>query len=273
MAKKGLAALLGHIKSDDWIHRIIDNHHGRVEPERWVPTDPTIHPSWGGGECTREIELQMLGHRTAVESQSRRRMDNGTWAHERWNKYFEEVGLLLMANVRENMVDPLWSGECDVILQHPGTGRRYIGELKTMNFRRFAKVPPQVPDRYEMMRRIEAVEPKYARQLTQYIVRLKEKYGTEDEGFFLFENTDTQEFKVRYVAPDADIKKRAFGNALEAQKAILAGELIEPPFKRKSLTCRACYRERLCYDLQDGNEDLNRIVKQKLAEASGNERD
>lgn len=269
--KRGLARLIQQLKTDDWVSRVVDMEQEKGAPERWVAPDLTIHPSWGGGECPREIQLTMLGHRDKIEPKSRRRMDNGTDAHTRWQRYFKEVGLLVDCEIRLNLTDPLWSGSADVILQNPVTGRKYVGELKTMHSRRWAKVPAQVYDRYEMMRQLALVERKYVNQLTQYIVKLRQEgYGVEEEGFFLFENTDTQEYKVRYCAPDRDMQESAFANAVLAQEASLEGRLIDPPFKRKSLTCRACYRERLCYDIQDGEAPLD-IVRARLREVSNGE--
>lgn len=199
----------------------------------------------------------MLGYRTGVAAQNRRRMDNGTAAHSRWNDTLEAAGLLFKANVRERLEQPFpWSGECDVICSEPGTPNLYVGELKTMNSRKWRNIPAQLEDRKAMARLLKDYVKGYVYQLTQYIVKLAPLYGTGRVGFFLFENTDTQEYKILFIEPDDTLREEAFEKQLEAQEAAREGTLLEPPFRRQSPTCRKCYKQAVCYLLQDGDVEL-----------------
>ncbi len=258
------------------------------EVESWGEPRLTMSPSSTSGDCPREIQLGMLGHRTATEAKNRRRMDNGTDAHARWTRTLARAGLLLTASRRLIELDdgvrlldtvrgakildgrvPFWSGELDVVVRHPTALRRFVGELKTMNSFRWKKVPPQDPDHGRMARILAATEHGYLRQLTQYIVKFAPVFHTEDTGIFVFENTDTQEYKVRFVRPSDEQRAEAFANGLAARAACRQGVLIDPPFRRKSATCRGCYREATCYALADGDLDLVGTVEARLQEVAG----
>lgn len=262
--KSGLNRLVKQLKTDDWIGKMIDAYQDKAEPERWVSPNPDIHPSSSGSSCARDIELGMLGHRTQVKAQNRRRMENGTKGHERWEQYFRDIGILFAAEVKVIATDPFFNGTCDVIIENPLTGKRIIGELKTMNSKRWERIPIQVPDKKIMMRHLAAIEKPYVYQLTMYVQMMKEQYNTEDECFFLFENTDTQEFKVRYCEPDEELKKECFSNPLEAQKAFLEKRLIDPPYSKGSAICQHCYRRGVCFRIQENDpttvEKLNEVL-------------
>lgn len=236
---------------EDWVSLAIEKHQENLEPERWSDRpNAVIHPSGSGSPCEREIELGMLGYRSGAKPKNRRRMDNGNSAHARWNQYLDDAGLLVVANVKERLDQPyLWSGECDVICRGP-RGKLYVGELKTMNSRKFRELPAQV-DPKQMGQVLAETLKSYVYQLTQYIVQFEDLHGTCRSGFILFENTDTQEYKVLYIEPDEDLRRKAFEVPHKASLEVQAGKLAEPPFRRNSLTCRRCWKSSICYRLQD----------------------
>lgn len=265
--KLGLNRLLTQLKTEDWIGRVIDNHQERANPERWKEPDLTIHPSGAGSPCAREIELGLLGYRTAIAPKSLRRMDNGTYAHSRWERDLKDVGILHSCEVNVRSTDPLFNGTCDIIIENPTTGKLHIGEIKTMNANRWRRIPDQQQDRRIMMRHLMTVERPYVYQLTQYCVMIPKVLGLDidPECFFLFENTDTQEFKIRYGIPDDRLKEEAFANVLEAQKAGMRKELLKPPYQRGSSTCEHCYKKEMCYKLQDGDEEATEDLNAQFA--------
>ena len=252
--RQGTARFLKQLKSEDWLGQRIDGVYADSRQERWGEPNTEIHPSGAGGPCPREIELSLLGHRAPIQAKNRRRMDNGTKSHERWTIDLAAAGVLESASTRLKFPGE-WSGENDLLLKNPTTGSRHIGEIKTMNFRRYATVPPQLPDPVQMAIMMETSERGYLYQLIQYLIRYRQIDPTISEtGVFLFENTDNQEYKLRWVKPTSEMKERALKNSNIARDAVIRGELLDPPFKRKSITCRKCYRESLCYTIQDGDE-------------------
>ena len=264
--RKGLNRLLTQLKTEDWIGRMIDTHQELQSPERWGYANLDIHPSSSGSPCARDVELGMLGYRTAIKPKNRRRMDNGTFAHTRWEGYFKDMGILYASEVNVKSDDPQFNGTCDLVVQHPTTGKLMVGEIKTMNQARWRKVPDQHENHNIMMRHLMATERPYVYQLSMYVRMIPKvmNWDISNECFFLFENTDTQEFKIRYCEPDEQLIDEAFANSLLAQHAAKEGKLIDPPYKRDSLTCTMCYKKTMCYLLQDGDEDAWENVNNAL---------
>lgn len=252
MADGGLLARrLKQLDTGDWLGTAIDRAPSG-EPERWTAPNPEIHPSGAGSPCIRDIQLSMLGHHTEIKPKNRRRMDNGTAAHARWTAELDKAGVLVKGGERLK-IPGYWSGEYDVMVRNPVTGKTHLGEIKTMNDGRFRRVPAQERDYLAMASVMYKAESSYVFQLTQYLVEFRRLYPElSDDVFFLFENTNDQDYCIRWFRPNEKLMTMAFTNSLAAREATLAGQLIDPPFKRGSITCRKCYREQACYNLQDG---------------------
>lgn len=269
--KKGVARLLQQMTAGDWLGVAIDSSKVGVEPERWGTPNIEVHPSSAGSACPRDIQLGMLGHKTEVKAQNRRRMDNGTDAHTRWSRELKEKGLLVSAGVRLK-VPGEWSGEYDLLCRNPKTGATHLGEIKTINSNGYASLPAQDPDLVRMAYAMFKAKPAYTYQLCQYYVMFRDKVegGLSPDCFFLFENTDTQAFKIIWVKFDERMMEAAFKNSTAARQATLDGYLIEPPFRRRSITCSRCYRELVCYRLQDGEKEvLGKVESALKAVAAG----
>lgn len=263
-----LSKFLRQIKNNDWVGEWLDQQLFREGDQQATNSPPvlSIRPSSSGGSCVRSIQLSMLGFREKMKPQNLRRTRNGTAAHDRWNAEFKAAGILVAANVKLKVPEIHWSGECDVIVRNPVTNENHILEIKTMNSNRYRKIPEQAADYEEMAKSLLYVEKPYVYQLMQYIEIFKNtEYKTTDTAIFLFENTDTQEYKIRYLKPSEAMKKEAFRLPLEAQDWLKKGILIDPPFARTSQTCRLCYKETLCYKLQDGDPEATKKVEEALA--------
>jgi len=259
----GLAKLFRQIKHDDWLGAAIEMQTG--EPERWEEPRLTIHPSGAGSACLRNVQIAMLGHRTGFTPHSLRRMRNGTKAGERWDVELRGLGLVVESELRLGNDDQDWSGRMDFLVRHPMTGRLYVVELKTMNQFRFKRFPAQLEDRVAMTGLLERYERGYTYQLLQYVDEGMKQLGAEPEGIFLIENTDTQDYVVRYIMSTPEFVRRSYDIQRQGQAAARAGVLVPPPFKRMSKTCRSCYREAVCYRLQDGEATATVAVERALA--------
>lgn len=265
--KQGVARLLKQVSSGDWLGPIIDASRVGVEDDRWTQPNIEIHPSSAGSICSRDIELSLLGHKTSIKALNRRRMDNGTDAHARWSKELADKGLLVSAGVRLKIPGE-WSGEYDLICRNPKSGESHLGEIKTINANGYASLPPQDPDPVRMAYAMAKAKLAYTYQLCQYYVMFKDKIegGLSPDCFFLFENTDTQAFKIIWVRFDTTMMEAAFKNSNAAREAALEGYLIDPPFKRRSMACSRCYRELICYRIQDGEPPAIAAVEKALAD-------
>jgi len=193
---------------------------------------------------------------------------------------FDENGRtlpMLLASV-QNHGRVTWSGEADDIVRNPKTGRLHLVEVKSASRFSWGTVPKQAASPEEMYNRLlielAPYMRHYPRQLAQYLVQFQQAgeipgLGTiEDTAFLYFENTDTQEYKIRVVRPSAKMRKEAFKVAGVAETAAFSGTLLDPPFARGSAECRACYREELCNALRDGKEEPWTRVRQALAQVS-----
>lgn len=262
MADPRWRTYVSQLRTGDWLGDLIDRHHDFGDlPDRWIDPDPFIHPSASGGACARSYALGFLGHRPAGTFNSPRRRDNGTDAHVRWTRYFNEIGVLWAGGLRLTTSNPLyWSGESDLIVRNPKTGALHVGEIKTMHSQRYARVPDQSGDWVDMAKRLQLIESHYVSQLVQYVWMLNLKLGTSMEAFFLFENTDNQDYKLRWLRVDEELVDRVVEPMAQGQRAALRGKLMKAPFGKRSQQCTNCRARRLCFDLQAGKVDAVQAV-------------
>jgi len=259
----GIARLLKTLRTDDWLTPAIDRYYNRSRPERWVHADPTIHPSTLGSPCALDLEFSLLGHRTPADGQGARRMDNGTDVGKRWARALKDMGILISAEEPAHNDDPLIAGSIDVIVQHRETGKKSIGEIKSMHSFGFKGLPTPVSDRMANMRALSMRYKNYCLQLTTYMTI----HGLD--AWFLFENKDNQEYRVFWVTPTPEMIAEVFtdGPPKSAQQAFYEGVLLPPPYKRTSKTCQDCYRKKTCFRFQDGDVELWKKVQQQFKQA------
>lgn len=293
-----LGGLLQRLRSEDWISDAVERSqapHRTGRFEHWGEPDLHMHPSSAGAACPRDCQLGMLGYHDDMQPKNYRRVRNGTSAHGRWNEDLHGAAILADHDVKyKGPLETPWysgdfSGVMDVYLQRPVDLTYHIGEIKTMNSHKFRALPPQVPDPLEMGFLLERSMPGYVYQLCAYIAAFTVQWEadlerTDDErrdergplpgppspiGALIFENTDTQDFAVRYIKPNDKLMERTFEKPRLAREASLEGRLIDPPYRRTSPPCRKCYKESICYKLQDGDEELTALVAGKLEVLSG----
>jgi len=254
MATKGggIGRLLRQLGSDDWLGRMIDDHFKGASPELWGQPDYTIHPSSAGPPCARAIELWMLGHRGEVKSRNRRRMDNGTAAHTRWQRYFADMRILVAKEWPLRGLDPTVSGKIDLILQNPATGSLSVGEIKTTNSRKFAALPASTADRTLNAKLMYAWAREWFLQFVWYSTDGDYNGRKFAEKFFLIENTDDQDYRIIYVEPTPEHIAEAHRCAVAAQDAIMGGEVLARPFLKGDTACKYCDHSGACDSLCDG---------------------
>lgn len=265
----GVGRLLRQLSADDWVGREVDKYfETKASPETWRKAASAIHPSGAGSPCERELELGMLGYRPAFSGPSRRRMDNGTDMHKRWERYFGEAQLLAAAELPVKADDPVVSGRLDVVLKNPATGRLVLGEIKSVNSYGYRQLPRSMSDWTKNAASLAAWNNPWGRRyLLQFCWYLK--YGRLhgsgfDEGFFLFENKDTQDYKVVYVDPAVEMVQEAMVKPTVAQRAFVEGVLLDRPFARRSPTCRRCEKETICDLLEDDDDETWAIVTKQF---------
>ena len=292
---KGINRLLSQLRTEDWISPALDAA-VKTEPAGWNgKTAIHIKPSSAGDSCPRSVQLGMLGHVTGFAAKNRRRMDNGSDAHERIEGEYTAAGLVHRLELKFTLFSDgtafagnywdapkpgpgrelMYRGAVDVVAVRPDDatpGMVYLGDIKTTNSWRFGRVPPAVADRGEMARHLWRFDAGAVRQCITYREMLRgyrEALGLPeiaDDLFIHYENTDNQDDRVVWFTPSAKMVEEALAGPLQARQACLDGELIEPPFEQNSTVCRRCYRESVCYDLQMEDEDSCKAVAKALTQ-------
>jgi hypothetical protein len=233
----------------------MDSFFNKSRPERWAQPDYTIHPSGCGNPCALSIELGMLGHKGAVKGKNVRRMDNGTDAHTRWERYLREAGVLVAAEWNIKLVDPVVSGRIDAIVQNPLAGDLYLVEIKTTNSRKFAELAKPTADPVMNGAQLYRWHREWYLQFVFYLTHTDYLGRQLAGGMFIIENTDTQDYMHVYAKPSAEHIAEAERNAVAAQRAVLGGEIIRRPFPRGDSACRWCDHVALCGLLDEGDSD------------------
>ena len=282
-----LSKYLKSLASDDKITAALERYWAKRAGEtkaRWGEPLTFLSPSAAGGECERDLQLALLGSKTSMDEGGHRRVGNGTKVHERVNEYLIEAGIaksieqrLIVYDISHEWHTSMpreeyeaiaarggvnWSGEADVIDNWGG-----VGDVKSMNSHGFKNLPAQLPNEEDMCRALLQKYPGYVRQLIHYRLWMSQYSDDVDKDgqlWFYFENKDNQDYKILTFRPDARAYADAFVRPEMAVSATSQGTLIEPPFERFSSRCRKCYREQLCYDLQDEKEEPWKMVNDRL---------
>jgi len=271
--RKGLADLMRSISRKDWLTPELEAYFaGRIGEQWWAPS-PKMHPSGAVGDCPRDIELSLLGHKTPVEGRLSRIFDVGHAMHDRWARYFEEMKCLVASEVPIETVDGelMIKGKLDNVIKAPldTQPELYVVELKSMADGPYRKLPePQ--DAKDNLYALARLHPKYVGQWLCYVKAFDEAQQAKGErrvenGLIIFENKNTQDYKVFLLTYDHELWLRLTENARTAQQAFLTNHLVDPPYMRFSAPCQKCARKELCYKLQDGDGKSWQTVIARLA--------
>lgn len=262
-------------QNDDWITEALNRASLLNAPqESWTEPDLKVSPSSASMECPLAVQFHLLGHRTAVNPKSEDRMDNGSDAHKRITHRFQRAGILGLdgedAPIRVPLGPGIWSGRPDIFALREGEDKVVIVEIKTMNSFKFRKCPPQNPDLQEMSKDLYKYVPDYVIQLVQYH-EMYTRFGHDyfefdfsDVVAFYFENTDTQEYVVRYFTIPDRLREIAFENAKKALEYSANGEMIPFPFAQDSLECNRCYRKTVCDKFRNEDPEVVDLIEEAL---------
>jgi hypothetical protein len=119
-----------------WLEAAIEDYLDKKESEQRVGNH--FHPS-SAGKCPRLIQLGMNGLvKSKHEARLMRIFDTGTDMHNKFGKYFEEMGIIVSkeADVFYERDGVVIKGHCDYIV-NDDSDRPHILELKSINNRGF----------------------------------------------------------------------------------------------------------------------------------------
>lgn len=190
-----------------------------------------FHPSYGY-KCKRRWVLLFMGAKVEEKFSARtvRIFDNGHGIHERWGKYFDNMGILVDNEVPINVSDPVpIVGHADGIIRWSGNK---LYELKSMN-----------PSRFEFRRMYRKPDEKTYEQAQLYL------WATDlDEGYTIYENKGSQEVLIFPIVKDEKNINKQLKRFTAIYKFVQAGDIPKRPYRRDSQECGDCSLEKYCWD-------------------------
>lgn len=191
-----------------------------------------FHPSGLGDECDAKLAFMFLGAPglQSISARTRRIFDNGSGRDEYLKRDSQNTGLSLVDPTKIIVIDGVeheadrWiqinelyiRGELDDWIRHPTSGNQYVVDFKTMNSR--------------LWNELEDAKPEHVIQVHPYMFAKGTGYA-----FILYENKDTQEFKLK----PANFNPEIWNNIVNRIRRILQG-LQENYVNRNAVNCSRC---------------------------------
>jgi CRISPR/Cas system-associated exonuclease Cas4 (RecB family) len=197
----------------------------------------TFSPStigYGHGTCPRYWFLAFTGAPfvETVDALGIANMANGTQAHERIEKLFDDSGIRLGNEIEITMVDPPIRGFADVEVDWKG--EPVIGEIKTT--------------RQEAFLVREASGKPSANHLFQILIYMRAR--DRKYGFLLYENKNSQEFLVIPIEM-TERNAKILDNALDWMRTVYKSYQDETapvrPWKKPVKICQGCPVKDWCW--------------------------
>jgi CRISPR/Cas system-associated exonuclease Cas4 (RecB family) len=199
---------------------------------------------YGNGTCPRYWYLAFEGghFEETTDALGVANMMNGTDAHTRLQKLFEQSGVLVATEVEVKLADPPIRGFIDALIRWEG--EIVVGEIKTTRQEAF-------------LFRQTSMKPA-PNHLFQILIYMK---GTgKSQGFLFYENKNTQEFLVIPVEMN-ERNEKILEDALEWLRTVRKAweedkTLPERPFRKNNKICKNCPVYELCWN-QTGPGEVN----------------
>jgi len=220
------------------------------------------------GQCKRKVVYQMMGYPgKPIPGRNLLVLDNGTYFHERMERYFEEMGLLIAPELKLVNEELRISGRSDAIIWNFLKGNRQppkedpiitlyrpgkdggpdelvykgpasdvlIVEFKSIKSRSYHEYLPKTKPKREHEMQL---------QLYFYLTGIR-------EGLVYYENKDTQEHKYYHVTYNQQLVDEIIADIRFILKHVDEGTLPEREFPPTSFECRYCDYRDICYPVQN----------------------
>lgn len=208
----------------------------------------TFSPStigYGHGTCPRYWYIAFNGahYVDTVDALGIANMSNGTQAHERIEKLFDDSGIRLGNEIEVTMDSPPVRGYADVEINW--NGEEVIGEIKTTRQEAF-------------LVRQSTMKPS-ANHLFQILIYMKAR--NRKTGFLLYENKNSQEFliiPIEMTEHNEAIVDKALDWMRDVYKSYEDNKVPNRPLTRRSKICKACPFNEYCWsdDSPEGMVDI-----------------
>jgi CRISPR-associated protein Cas4 len=242
----------GDFNAQEFSERMREMYRSKMRKDE-KKTKKSFAPSgvgYGSGTCPRYWHLAFSGTMFIenTDELAIANMENGKYVHERLQTMFEESGLEVEMEKEILSEDPPIRGFADVILKWKDND--VVGEIKSMR------------DEIYALRKVNMQPlPYHTVQLLIYMKVL----GLKD-GFFIYENKNTQEFIVIPVSM-TERNEKIVDDMFDWMRKIWANfnaeepKLPERPFKKSSKECKYCPVREACWkELGAGEEYFPPLV-------------
>jgi len=278
--KPGLARFMGRKSAgDDWLRPAITRYYSRIIAPGWKK-EPSrkISPSSSYDPCPRALQFKMLGYDTGSTEEGRRKMDNGTKMHERWEGVFLEMGI--SASAEQFLANETTQGTYDLVLARIDEGMvvdpnkdldpdlLYLVDLKSIKQELYRKLP--VPSNFgpSNLGALAKLHPGYISQWLEYDKLLLDNGCDVGRGYLFFENKNTQAYQYYFLTRDEPLRLALLANAHTALKWNRAGKFMGMPFQKTSKTCQDCYVRNICFREHEGDQGVRAEVKSRLTQVA-----
>lgn len=278
--KPSLARFMGRkSEGEDWLRAAITRHYATlIAPGFKKPPKKKISPSSSYDPCPRAIQFKILGYDTGSTEEGRRRMDNGTKMHERWEAVFLEMGI--SASAEEYLENETTGGSYDIVLARIPEGSvldpkkdldpelLYLVDLKSINSAGYRKLPAPSSFGPNNLAGIAKLYPGYVSQFLEYDKLLLDSGYDIGKGYIFFENKDTQVYQYYFLVRDEPLRLALLNNAHTALKWNQTGKLMGMPFPKTSPVCKACPVRNICFREHEGDTGVRAEVKSRLTQVA-----
>jgi len=211
-----------------------------------ITTKYSFSPStigYGKGNCPRYWYLAFTGVMFIEEQDSiaLANMMQGTQAHERLQKLIKDMGILKEEEKEIKNEYPPIKGFIDLVIDWDG--KEIIGEIKTAK-----------QEVWDSRQATMDPSPNHLLQLLTYMKLMNVK-----EGFFLYENKNTQEILIIPIQMNDRNKKiinDTFTWMCEVWDNFKEGDLPMRPFVKSSSSCKYCPVKEVCWSMPTGTVQI-----------------
>lgn len=207
---------------------------------------------YGYGTCPRYWALAFTGvvFDDAVDAMGIANMSNGTYAHERIQKVFEDAGILVAKEVEINLKNPPIRGYIDALVKIDG--EILVGEIKTTRQEAFIfrqnSMKPTINHLYQVLIYLHATG--------------------KQNGFLFYENKNDNTFLIIPVSM-TEANEAILNDVLDWLRLVYenweSGQLPTRPFTKKSAQCKTCPLWNVCWNEKpDGDIDISPMVVAKI---------
>ena len=203
-------------EQDKWLIKALDSH---LTGAQRAARQGVFYPSALGSPCDRYLYNCYFGlvKEEPLAPLTRRIFDCGDYLGYRYEKYFEQMGILLGTELPVKCDSPPISGRLDFLIKHDEFQTSII-ELKSINQRGFLALKKPKDDHHQ--------------QLQLYL-----NLTSHEHGAILYENKDDQKIKAFSVQKDEEVWKFI----RERCERIMS--MTEQPIKCTGLRWCPCRRE------------------------------